>query len=209
MATSPLPSLTRLGTDYVDLYQIHRFDPTTPAGETMQALHEVVAAGKARYLGASSMWAWQFSKMQYTAQLHGWTGFVSMQDQYNLMEREEEREMFGLLADQNVCSIPWGPVGKGRLARALRLSPAERDHLYVLAQHTAPSGEHTPETLSARVEALVQRLDPNPTFVKGRRWDILAANRAARALFTDWLTLPSRQRNELLWMFTNPRAHAV
>jgi aryl-alcohol dehydrogenase-like predicted oxidoreductase len=110
-------SLTRLGTDYVDLYQIHRFDPTTPVEETMQALHEVVAAGKARYLGASSMWAWQFSKMQYTAQRHGWTGFVSMQDQYNLMEREEEREMFGLLADQNVSSIPWGPLGKGRLAR--------------------------------------------------------------------------------------------
>src|SRR5450756_350171 len=78
-------SMTRLGTDYVDLYQIHRFDPATPVEETMQALHEVVAAGKARYLGASSMWAWQFSKMQYTAQLHGWTGFVSMQDQYNLM----------------------------------------------------------------------------------------------------------------------------
>jgi 1-deoxyxylulose-5-phosphate synthase len=115
-------SLTRLGTDYVDLYQIHRFDPTTPAGETMQALHEVVAAGKARYLGAPSMWAWQFSKMQYTAQLHGWTGFVSMQDQYNLMEREEERGMFGLLADQNVSSIPWGPPGKGGLARPYRLS---------------------------------------------------------------------------------------
>jgi 1-deoxyxylulose-5-phosphate synthase len=120
-------SLTRLGTDYVDLYQIHRFDPATPVGETMQALHEVVAAGKARYLGASSMWAWQFSKMQYTAQLHGWTGFVSMQDQYNLMEREEEREMFGLLADQNVSSIPWGPLGKGRLARPYRQQTARSE----------------------------------------------------------------------------------
>jgi len=110
-------SLTRLGTDYVDLYQIHRFDPNTPVEETMEALHDVVKAGKARYLGASSMWAWQFAKMQHTAELHGWTRFVSMQDLYNLMQREEEREMFGLLADQGVGSIPWSPLAKGRLAR--------------------------------------------------------------------------------------------
>jgi aryl-alcohol dehydrogenase-like predicted oxidoreductase len=110
-------SLTRLGTDYVDLYQIHRFDPATPVAETMEALHDVVKAGKARYLGASSMHAWQFSKMQYTADLHGWTRFVSMQDQYSLLQREEEREMFGLLADQGVGSIPWSPLAKGRLAR--------------------------------------------------------------------------------------------
>ncbi|TCN41925.1 aryl-alcohol dehydrogenase-like predicted oxidoreductase [Kribbella orskensis] len=110
-------SLSRLGTDYVDLYQIHRFDPQTPVEETMEALHDVVKAGKARYLGASSMWAWQFSKLQYTADLHGWTRFVSMQNQYSLMQREEEREMFGLLADQGVGSIPWSPLAKGRLAR--------------------------------------------------------------------------------------------
>src|SRR5215218_1075343 len=110
-------SLTRLGTDYVDLYQIHRFDPNTPVEETMEALHDVVKAGKARYLGASSMWAWQFAKMQHTAEVHGWTRFVSMQDLYNLMQREEEREMFGLLADQGVGSIPWSPLAKGRLAR--------------------------------------------------------------------------------------------
>jgi aryl-alcohol dehydrogenase-like predicted oxidoreductase len=110
-------SLTRLGTDYVDLYQIHRFDPETPVEETMEALHDVVKAGKARYLGASSMWAWQFSKMQYAADLHGWTRFVSMQNQYSLLQREEEREMFGLLADQGVGSIPWSPLAKGRLAR--------------------------------------------------------------------------------------------
>jgi len=83
----------------------------------MQALHDVVMAGKVRYLGASSMWAWQFSKLQYVAELHGWTKFVSMQDQYSLMQREEEREMFGLLADQGVSSIPWCPLAKGRLAR--------------------------------------------------------------------------------------------
>ncbi len=110
-------SLRRLGTDHVDLYQIHRFDPATPVEETMEALHDMVKAGKVRYLGASSMWAWQFSKMQYLAQLHGWTRFVSMQNQYRLMQREDEREMFGLLADQGVGSIPWSPLAKGRLAR--------------------------------------------------------------------------------------------
>ncbi len=110
-------SLSRLGTDYVDLYQIHRFDPDTPVEETMEALHDVVKAGKARYLGASSMWAWQFAKMQHVAERHDWTRFISMQDQYSLMQREEEREMFGLLADQGVGSIPWSPLAKGRLAR--------------------------------------------------------------------------------------------
>ena len=110
-------SLRRLDVDYIDLYQIHRFDPETPVEETMQALHNAVRSGKVRYLGASSMWAWQFSKMQYLAQLSGWTRFVSMQNQYSLMQREDEREMFGLLADQGVGSIPWSPLAKGRLAR--------------------------------------------------------------------------------------------
>jgi aryl-alcohol dehydrogenase-like predicted oxidoreductase len=110
-------SLRRLGTDYVDLYQIHRFDPETPVEETMEALHDVVRAGKARYLGASSMWAWQFAKLQHAADLGGWTRFVSMQNQYSLVQREEEREMFGLLADQGVGSIPWSPLAKGRLTR--------------------------------------------------------------------------------------------
>ncbi|MGN7149885.1 aldo/keto reductase [Arthrobacter sp. SAFR-179] len=110
-------SLTRLGTDYVDLYQIHRFDPETPVEETMEALHDLVKAGKVRYIGASAMWAWQFAKMQHAADLHGWTRFVSMQDQYSLMHREEEREMFGLLSDQGVGSIPYSPLAKGRLAR--------------------------------------------------------------------------------------------
>lgn len=110
-------SLTRLGTDYVDLYQIHRFDTGTPVEETMEALHDVVRAGKARYVGASSMWAWQFAKMQHAAEHHGWTRFVSMQDQYSLLQREEEREMLGLLADQGVASLPWCPLASGRLAR--------------------------------------------------------------------------------------------
>ena len=110
-------SLTRLGTDYVDLYQIHRFDPETPVEETMEALHDVVKAGKARYLGASSMWAWQFAKLQHAADLNGWTKFVSMQNQYSVIHREEEREMFGLLDDQGVGSIPWSPLAGGMVAR--------------------------------------------------------------------------------------------
>ena len=111
-------SLRRLGTDYVDLYQIHRWDPDTPVEETMEALHDVVKAGKARYLGASSMWAWQFAKAQSTAERHGWTPFVSMQDHYNLLYREEEREVLPLCADQGVGVIPWSPLARGRLARA-------------------------------------------------------------------------------------------
>jgi len=110
-------SLQRLGTDFVDLYQIHRFDPLTPVEETMEALHDVVKAGKARYIGASSMWAWQFAKLQHAADLGGWNRFVTMQDQYSLMMREEEREMFPLLADQGVGSLPWSPLAKGRLTR--------------------------------------------------------------------------------------------
>jgi len=121
-------SLRRLGTDYIDLYLIHRFDPQTPVEETMEALHDVVKAGKARYLGASSMWAWQFAKMQYTAGLHGWTRFVSMQDQFNLLMREEEREMFGLLADQGVGCIPYSPLAKGRVCRPWGQRTARMDH---------------------------------------------------------------------------------
>jgi aryl-alcohol dehydrogenase (NADP+) len=110
-------SLRRLGTDYVDLYQIHRYDHRTPIEETMEALHDVVRAGKARYVGASSMWAWQFAKAQHTAERHGWTRFVSMQNHYNLIQREEEREMMPLCVDQGVGVIPWSPLARGRLTR--------------------------------------------------------------------------------------------
>ena len=109
--------MRRLGTDYVDLYQIHRFDRRVPIEETLEALHDVVKAGKARYIGASSMYAWQFTKMLYTADAHGWTRFVSMQNHYNLLYREEEREMLGVCADQGVGVIPWSPLARGRLAR--------------------------------------------------------------------------------------------
>jgi aryl-alcohol dehydrogenase-like predicted oxidoreductase len=101
--------------DYVDLYQIHRWDPRTPIEETMQALHDVVRAGKARYIGASSMFAWQFAKAQHAADRHGWTRFVSMQDHYNLLYREEEREMIPQCIDQGVAVIPWSPLARGVL----------------------------------------------------------------------------------------------
>ncbi len=110
-------SLTRLGTDYVDLYQIHRWDRRTPIEETMEALHDVVKAGKARYIGASSMYAWQFAKAQHVAEANGWTKFVSMQNHYNLIYREEEREMLPLCLDQGVGVIPWSPLARGRLTR--------------------------------------------------------------------------------------------
>src|SRR5689334_1711603 len=110
-------SLRRLGTDYVDLYQIHRWDPHTPIEETLEALHDVVKAGKARYIGASSMYAWQFSKALHTSERNGWARFVSMQDHYNLLNREEEREMLPLCADQSSAVLPWSPLARGRLTR--------------------------------------------------------------------------------------------
>ena len=109
-------SLRRLGTDYVDLYQIHRWDPETPIEETLEALHDVVKAGKARYIGASSMFAWQFAKTLFLADQHGWTRFISMQNHYNLVYREEEREMLPLCRDQRIGVIPWSPLARGFLA---------------------------------------------------------------------------------------------
>ncbi|MGY1808187.1 aldo/keto reductase [Blastococcus sp. SYSU D00669] len=110
-------SLRRLGTDHVDLYQIHRWDPRTPIEETLEALDSCVRSGKVRYLGASSMWAWQFGKALHLAGEHGWHRFVSMQDHYNLLNREEEREMLPLCADQGIGVIPWSPLARGRLTR--------------------------------------------------------------------------------------------
>ena len=110
-------SLRRLETDFIDLYQIHRLDRRTPMEETLEALHDVVKAGKVRYLGASSMWAWQFSKTLHLAEANGWTKFVCMQDHYNLLNREEEREMLPLCIDQGIGVIPWSPLARGRLAR--------------------------------------------------------------------------------------------
>jgi aryl-alcohol dehydrogenase-like predicted oxidoreductase len=120
-------SLRRLGVDYVDLYQIHRWDDNTPIEETMEALHDVVKAGKARYLGASSMYAWQFAKAQHLAERHGWTRFATMQNHYNLLYREEEREMLPLCADLGVGAIPWSPLARGRLTRDWNASSARSE----------------------------------------------------------------------------------
>jgi 1-deoxyxylulose-5-phosphate synthase len=133
-------SLRRLGTDYVDLYQIHRWDRTVPIEETLEALHDVVKAGKARYLGASSMYAWQFSKVLHLARQHGWTPFISMQNFYNLLYREEEREMLPLCADARIAVMPWSPLARGRLTRpwATETSRTRTDtygnNLYALTQ---------------------------------------------------------------------------
>jgi aryl-alcohol dehydrogenase-like predicted oxidoreductase len=110
-------SLKRLGTDFVDLYQIHRWDPKVPIEETMEALHDVVKAGKARYIGGSSMYAWQFAKAIYTSRMNGWTEFVSMQDHINLINREEEREMLPFCLDQGIAVMPWSPLARGKLTR--------------------------------------------------------------------------------------------
>jgi 1-deoxyxylulose-5-phosphate synthase len=117
-------SLRRLGTDYVDLYQIHRWDYNTPIEETLQALHDVVKSGKARYIGASSMFAWQFCKALHLADIHNWTRFVSMQPHYNLLNREEEREMLPLCLAEGIGVLPWSPLARGRLARAWETQPS-------------------------------------------------------------------------------------
>ena len=128
-------SLRRLGTDYIDLYQIHRWDAETPIEETMAALHDLVRAGKVRYLGASLMYAWQFAKAQYTAQAGGWTRFVSMQNRYNLVYREEEREMIPLCADQGVGILPYSPLARGLLAGTRHTARA-------IAEQAGSSGRH-------------------------------------------------------------------
>ncbi|MCE4225373.1 aldo/keto reductase [Methylobacterium sp. C25] len=120
-------SLKRLGTDHVDLYQIHRWDYGTPIEVTLEALHDVVKAGKARYIGASSMFAWQFAKALFTADLNGWTRFATMQDHYNLLSREEEREMLPLCADQGIAVLPWSPLARGRLTRDADASSTRQD----------------------------------------------------------------------------------
>jgi aryl-alcohol dehydrogenase-like predicted oxidoreductase len=119
-------SLQRLQTDYIDLYQIHRWDYDTPIEETLEALHDVVKSGKVRYIGASSMYAWQFAKSLYLARLHGWTRFVSMQNHYNLLYREEEREMIGLCQSESIAVLPWSPLARGRLTRAWQSESTKR-----------------------------------------------------------------------------------
>jgi aryl-alcohol dehydrogenase-like predicted oxidoreductase len=159
-------SLQRLGTDYVDLYQIHRFDPDTPIEETLEALHDIVKAGKARYIGASSMYAWQFAKMLYVADRHGWTRFVSMQNHYNLIYREEEREMLPLCREEGIGVIPWSPLARGFLAGNRRKgdfgdsSRAKTDDFAHQLYYTDADF-----AVAARVVELAQRLAVKPTQV--------------------------------------------
>ena len=148
-------SLRRLGTDHVDLYQIHRFDPVTPIEETLEALHDVVRAGKARYIGASSMLAWQFSKLNYTARLNGWTPFVSMQNHLNLMQREEEKEMLPLCIDQGVGLIPWSPLARGRLARPWG-EVTNRTETDEFGKHLYDAGGEANQAINAAVEAIAR-----------------------------------------------------
>jgi 1-deoxyxylulose-5-phosphate synthase len=143
-------SLQRLGTDYVDLYQIHRFDHGTPIEETLEALHDVVKAGKARYIGASSMYAYQFSKALHLAERHGWTRFVSMQNHYNLMYREEEREMMRLCAEEGIGVIPWSPLARGRLTREFEAETFRtRTDKFGLQLHKSLSGESDRRVIEA------------------------------------------------------------
>lgn len=146
-------SLTRLGMEYVDLLQIHRWDYETPLEETLEALHDVVQAGKARYIGASSMYAWQFAKALYTADLHGWTRFVSMQDQYNLIQREEEREMHPLCLAENVAVLTWSPLARGRLSRPWGESTA-RSASDEFGKTLYASNEENDAAIAQRVETL-------------------------------------------------------
>ncbi len=167
-------SLKRLGTDYVDLYQIHRWDYNTPIEETMEALHDVVKAGKARYIGASSMYSWQFAQALYTADLHGWTRFVSMQPHYNLIYREEEREMIPLCQDQKIAVIPWSPLARGLL-----------------------TGKRTPE----RNETERSKTDAFGKSLYGQDKDFDIVNRVSE--IAEQRDLPSAQI-ALAWMLSKP-----
>ncbi len=144
-------SLRRLGTDYIDLYQIHRWDYTTPIEETLEALHDLVKTGKARYIGASSMYAWQFAKALYTSELHGWTRFVSMQPHYNLLYREEEREMLPLCKAEGIGVIPWSPQARGRLSRPWSSDGTARQRSDAYAATLYAASEASDKTVVDRV----------------------------------------------------------
>jgi len=150
-------SLKRLGTDYVDLYQIHRWDYETPIEETIEALHDVVKAGKVRYLGASSMYAWQFAKALYVADLYGWTRFVSMQNFYNLLYREEEREMMGLCEAEGIGVIPWSPLARGRLTRAWQSEVTNRSETDQFSKVIFSKTEEADRKVVDRVGELAER----------------------------------------------------
>lgn len=149
-------SLRRLGTDYVDLYQIHRWDPETPIEETMEALDRVVQSGKARFIGASSMWAWQLAQAQHAADLNGWTPFISMQDQYNLVQREDEREMHPFCLDEGIGVIPWSPLARGRLARPWDDTSTDRSGTDQVTKRFYRQAEESDRAISAAVGAVAE-----------------------------------------------------
>ena len=150
-------SLRRLRTDHIDLYQIHRWDPGTPIDETLEALHDLVKAGKVLYLGASSMHAWQFAKALYRADRNGWSRFVSMQNHYNLVYREEEREMIPLCLDEGVGVIPWSPLARGRLARPWEADPTHRQRTDAFGKTLYVAHEESDRAVAARVGELAAR----------------------------------------------------
>ncbi len=150
-------SLRRLQTDYVDLYQIHRWDDSTPIEETLEALHDVVKAGKVRYIGASSMWAWQFCKALYLADLHGWTRFVTMQNHYNLLYREEEREMMRLCVAEGIGVLPWSPLARGRLTRAWQEGSTKRSESDKYARHIYTAADEMDRKVVDRLGEVAER----------------------------------------------------
>jgi aryl-alcohol dehydrogenase-like predicted oxidoreductase len=150
-------SLTRLQTDYVDLYQIHRWDHETPIEETLEALHDAIKAGKVRYIGASSMYAWQFAKALYLADRQGWTRFVSMQNHYNLLYREEEREMIGLCQAEGIAVIPWSPLARGRLTRAWKSDATARTESDAFGNKMYAQTEHADRAVIDRLGEVAER----------------------------------------------------
>lgn len=150
-------SLKRLGTDYVDLYQIHRWDYLVPIEETLEALNDIVKAGKARYIGASSMFAWQFAKAIYTSRLHGWAEFISMQPHYNLLYREEEREMLPFCQSEGIAVLPWSPLARGRLARPLKSETTTRLQTDQFGSKLYQATEHIDQKIIEQVMMLAQK----------------------------------------------------
>ncbi len=214
-------SLMRLGMDYVDLFQIHRFDHSTPVEETMEALHDLVKAGKVRYIGASSMEAWRFAKMQHTAERNGWTRFITMQPQYNLLYREEEREMLPLCEDKGVGVIPWSPMARGRLTRDWSVTSrrTQNDAFALKMYENAALLEH--RSLAQRNQNIFPRLSARWTFhlamPKLRNWKLAICRTPLTGSFPRFRIrrLPSRrlQRsrtiNTLPWpgVAGSPRPH--
>ena len=172
-------SLSRLGTDYVDLYQIHRWDYETPIEETLEALHDVVKAGKVRYIGASSMYAWQFAKALYLADLHGWTRFVSMQNHYNLLYREEEREMMGLCQAEGIGVIPWSPLARGRLTRPWHSETTKRSETDQFGKAIYTKTEEADKKVVDRLGELAEKRDI-PMATLALAWMLTQTRRSPR-----------------------------